>query len=941
MVPAPYPPPVVDPAVRWRKRLLHGGVATLVVVAALIVLFPRGKPVAQILEEAADAQSRGDVVRATILYKQALQREPDNADAHFRVAKGMVAVGDLLSAEKEFRRAAELGRPAQDTVPPLVETLIDLEKYREALEEIRPDLKVDAETSARLTLLRGRAYAGLVNLVEARTQFLLVAQRFPAESRLGLARIAMLEGKLDEAAKLSSESIAVDPRNVDAWIARGELFRVQGATADALDAFRRAEEVKPGHALAIVSQGIVLATLGEFAKAKMRVQDARNVAPYMPLVHFADALIAFRERRHEDAREALERLLYVIPNHPAGVLLAGSVNYATGQYELAQNAFVAYLSRYPGSLHARKMLGASLLAKGQAEAALSVFTPVLGASSLPDPEIWGVIGEVYFRLGDMAKARQYLERGVGLDPRNPDLLTSLGVSLLASGQVPDAIRRFEAAAALSPANARAENYLVSALISRGELDRAMRVAEALEARLPKSPEAPYLKGSVLRARKDGAGARRSLERALKLQPTYFPAAAAMADLDRSEGKPGQAVRRFEEVLKADPRNLDAMLALARGLVAAGRAEEGIVWLRRALNDHPQSFKAHAVLADAHLALGKLQDALTAASAARELNPRDPGALETLARIQLANGDRQAATVSYMSLVNLAPNAVPSYLQLADVHASLGSYRDAVATLRTALKIQPRSVPVRAALARVLGQWGRHKEALEVAREMQRDTPKAPEAFEAEGNALAGLGDMKRAIAAYESADAIRPSGALRVRIHHARSRLAGGEADLGPIVQWLERNPGDLEASLYLADALTRARRYRDAERYYQAVLKASPDEPHTLNNFAWSLLGAGDPRAVDFAQQAFQKRPSDAIAVDTLGWVLLSQGKTAEGLQLLLKAVSLAPDNPEIRFHLVQGLIRAGDMARARIELKTVLASKKTFDQRAEAAALMAQLGP
>ena len=87
--------------------------------------------------------------------------------------------------------------------------------------------------------------------------------------------------------------------------------------------------------------------------------------------------------------------------------------------------------------------------------------------------------------------------------------------------------------------------------------------------------------------------------------------------------------------------------------------------------------------------------------------------------------------------------------------------------------------------------------------------------------------------------------------------------------------------------------------------------------------------------------RPNDAVVADTLGLVLVEQGKLSEGLQVMLKAVSLSPDNPEIRFHLAQALVRLGDNARARNELKTSLESTQQFAQADEARALLKRLSP
>ena len=82
------------------------------------------------------------------------------------------------------------------------------------------------------------------------------------------------------------------------------------------------------------------------------------------------------------------------------------------------------------------------------------------------------------------------------------------------------------------------------------------------------------------------------------------------------------------------------------------------------------------------------------------------------------------------------------------------------------------------------------------------------------------------------------------------------------------------------------------------------------------------------------------AAVVDTYGWELVRRGRLNEGVQLLLKAVSLDGKNLEIRFHLASALAKVGDTARARSELKIVVDAGPAFPRAKEARALLASLG-
>jgi predicted Zn-dependent protease len=111
------------------------------------------------------------------------------------------------------------------------------------------------------------------------------------------------------------------------------------------------------------------------------------------------------------------------------------------------------------------------------------------------------------------------------------------------------------------------------------------------------------------------------------------------------------------------------------------------------------------------------------------------------------------------------------------------------------------------------------------------------------------------------------------------------------------------------------------------------------LNNYAWSLLRAGDSRASTYAERAYKLAPDNTAVMDTLAEILLTRGQTPRAIQLLQQALSKAPDNTEIQYHYVQALAKSGDTARARSELERLLASGNKFSHEAEARSLLKQL--
>ena len=78
---------------------------------------------------------------------------------------------------------------------------------------------------------------------------------------------------------------------------------------------------------------------------------------------------------------------------------------------------------------------------------------------------------------------------------------------------------------------------------------------------------------------------------------------------------------------------------------------------------------------------------------------------------------------------------------------------------------------------------------------------------------------------------------------------------------------------------------------------------------------------------------------VAAVGWLMVDQGNTKEGLPLLQKAAGLAPQLLDIRYHYAAALNKSGDKAGARKELTDLLAQNKPFGQIDEARALLKTL--
>jgi Flp pilus assembly protein TadD len=125
---------------------------------------------------------------------------------------------------------------------------------------------------------------------------------------------------------------------------------------------------------------------------------------------------------------------------------------------------------------------------------------------------------------------------------------------------------------------------------------------------------------------------------------------------------------------------------------------------------------------------------------------------------------------------------------------------------------------------------------------------------------------------------------------------------------------------MFLADRSLARKDFKPAIAQLEGVLKQNPNNPVALNNLAWAYQQEKDPRALSTAEQAFKLAGDNPGVMDTLGWMLVEQGNTTRAVPLLQKASGMAPNSPEIRYHLAVSLHKSGDKQGARKELTSCL---------------------
>jgi len=201
----------------------------LLALAACDNLFPDDR---ELVQRAHDYLGERRVNAAAIELRNALQKNPENAEARYLLGNISLSYGDYATAAKEFRRAAAAGwDPAQATTG-LAQALLGMGNHQELIDETQVSDTYTATTQANLHALRALAAAGLGNMSQA-GKSLDAAAGLDADSlqvRIATIKIRLADGDTQAAETELATALELYPDNQGLLLMRAGILSANGDT---------------------------------------------------------------------------------------------------------------------------------------------------------------------------------------------------------------------------------------------------------------------------------------------------------------------------------------------------------------------------------------------------------------------------------------------------------------------------------------------------------------------------------------------------------------------------------------------------------------------------------------------------------------------------------------------------------------------------------------
>ena len=222
----------------------------------------------------------GKLSEAIASFRQALQINPELADAHNNLAIALARRRNFDEAAAAFRRALHFDPASSRTHNNLGSVLAEQQDFETAIRAYRQALQLDPHYLDAYCNL-GKAQRKLGRLEEAAQSFRHALAINPklagAQRELGIV-LAALERR-DDAICAFQKAIEFDPEHAESHYHLGCLLKDAGRCEDAIECFESALGIQSDHAEARNCLGICLAQLGEHEKAIEHYLDAIRIRP--------------------------------------------------------------------------------------------------------------------------------------------------------------------------------------------------------------------------------------------------------------------------------------------------------------------------------------------------------------------------------------------------------------------------------------------------------------------------------------------------------------------------------------------------------------------------------------------------------------------------------------------------------------------------------------
>jgi tetratricopeptide (TPR) repeat protein len=649
--------------------------------------------------------SEGKYEEAALNYRSSIQRTPNLAEAHYRLALVEEKQGGLRDPYDELQRALSI-TPSRD--------------------DIRVEL---ADLALRSYSASQRKAQVFYDEVVKTTQYLLKKDPNSFDGLRLQADTLAIDGKLDEALGTFRRANGIKPLEPSLIVPMLQvlLHLNQAGEADALakQFFQRHEDFAPAYDVLLTYFVQTKRTTEAEALLKSEIDNMPNdPSPILQLAGLYRQL-----QREPEMVKTLQMVLNDPKKFPDGHAAVGDFYARNGRLDDAIREYQSgLLSSTKQTLNYQKKIARLLVTQGKRDEAIEQLNQVLKES--PDDSDSHLARAILLRESSDPKkldlAMSELNSLIEKAPNDEIAHYNLGLAYLAKGDANVAKTQLKESARLRRAYIPPRKALAEIDQRERNYSESIRLAEEILAVNPDDADARLLHAGGLIGNKTYLQARNELGALLRQYPNSTNINLHMAVLDTAEKRYRDAEGRYHQLYKPGDKDLRPLEGLIQLHMAEKRPDKALTLLDQELRLSPDSRPLRLLSASIATAAGKLDLAMQQYKWLQANDPKSAEVYESLGEFYQLRGDVNSALASYQKARDLVPNDPKILAMLVFLQSASGNQTEAITNVQKQLALNPQDTIAMNNLAFMLADTSTDLDrALTLAQTAQRKAPSNP------------------------------------------------------------------------------------------------------------------------------------------------------------------------------------------------------------------------
>jgi tetratricopeptide (TPR) repeat protein len=632
---------------------------------------------------------------ALIEYKNVVQIDPKDSDAHYRLALTYIKIGGMTNLQQAFAelsKTVELNPKNVDAQLKLGEMYLLAKEPNKARERADIVLASTPNHSEGL-VLRGQSLISEQEFAQGIAELKKALELTPKNTRiyLDLAHTYIQMKKPEQAEQTLKEALGLSPNAPELIVAMGDLRVLTGRAEEAEGHYLKAIEVAPEQ------DGLYV-----------------KLASYFQL-----------SRKWEQAESAYRRLAERKPTDEKPQLVLGDYYVSIGQPDKALGSYKKAVELAPSSTAARDKLIDHHLNMGSIEEAEKLTAAILEKAK-KDVSGRYFQGRILLTRSKTDEALSMLQGVVKDEPRSAQAHHHLGVAYAQQGDWSQAKREFAEAIKLAPTMIEPRNATAALHLALGDVDLAIEEAEHSLRTNSRNLKAALILGDAYLRKGDLKRAKVPFEAILRAIPQEPYSHTRLGIIARNEKHPEEAVQHFEAALAIAPEMVEPLSQLASMKLAQGKTAEARARVKQQSDAYPSNALLHNLLGTLFMLGNDSPQAETEFKKAIELKDDLTESYMNLASLYYRTQRMDQAVKEYETLIAKNPKIASAHVLVGMIQEQRREFDKAKTHYQAALKINGKFAPAANNLAWILTETGGNiDEALtyaQTAREQRPDDP---------------------------------------------------------------------------------------------------------------------------------------------------------------------------------------------------------------------------